>query len=395
MPPVLQFFRIVASGLQLVFLLLRATLLLHGDGQVGIEIVRLLREVHRRAGLDSDALGQRELELQGKAEAKIHVTRDVGAVFAAILRRDVLFCFLVGLFLRLLVVLVDVEERGKLFVGGRACGEFQLALLVIGNGLRHVVAHEIVVAGEVLELLCGHHVGLYGPGLVALLALHLRRRHVALRTAVTLGRGKHHLELCQFLDGLVVVQFGVVVAAIVHERHHIGRYLAGDVLLGEGDQCILDVATRDGDGLVFQVAEILVADGDATSIGIAGLQRDFGRAEVGTHLFRLSIGSTLVAVEQRKIAVDEYLYVGRMAVGEHLVLTHGLVVTNIIQRVVVAYQVALFIDAVNVHTGFAHRLSPLVEQFDIERVVLLEETRTQPVEVHQLAIFMLGQVELG
>ena len=116
MPPVLQFFRIVASGLQLVFLLLRATLLLHGDGQVGIEIVRLLREVHRRAGLDSDALGQRELEFQRNAETKVHVTRDVGAVFAAILRRDVLFCFLVGLFLRLLVVLVDVEERGKLFV---------------------------------------------------------------------------------------------------------------------------------------------------------------------------------------------------------------------------------------------------------------------------------------
>ena len=60
---------------------------------------------------------------------------------------------------------------------------------------------------------------------------------------------------------------------------------------------------------------------------------------------------------------------------------------------VVGHQIAVIIHAVNVHAGFADRLALLVEQLDEQRVVLLEEARANPVEVHQFAVLVFRELE--
>ena len=84
--------------------------------------------------------------------------------------------------------------------------------------------------------------------------------------------------------------------------------------------------------------------------------------------------------------------VGGMAVGKHLVLLVLAVVAQVFQGVVV-YRPAVLVYAVDVHLGIGDRLALVVEQLDEEGVVLLEESRTHPVEVDELAVLMLGELE--
>ena len=82
-----------------------------------------------------------------------------------------------------------------------------------------------------------------------------------------------------------------------------------------------------------------------------------------------------------------------MAEGQDLVLLHFLVIAHVAQCVV-GHIVAFLIHTVHVHVSLRHHLPTVIAEFQVARVVLLEESRANPVEPHHLTVGMLVEPEL-
>ena len=122
------------------------------------------------------------------------------------------------------------------------------------------------------------------------------------------------------LNGLIVQQLGVVIAAVVGKDNLLRGQFFGDVHLLQGYNVVSHFTAHDCYGLVLQVSEVLIADGNATIVGITGTQGNTGRAEVGTDHTRSAVGGTLVTINQWQVVVNKYLHVGWMAVGQYLMV---------------------------------------------------------------------------
>ena len=70
------------------------------------------------------------------------------------------------------------------------------------------------------------------------------------------------------------------------------------------------------------------------------------------------------------------------------------VVADVFERRVV-HLVSFLVDAVDVDGGLIHGCALLVEQLQVQRVVLFEQARTHPVEVHQFAVLVFREFEGG
>ena len=184
------------------------------------------------------------------------------------------------LFLLLLLIEIHIAETREALIGRRRGLERERHFGVVGQVIGQVVAGEEIVAGEVGEHLAAHNLGIDIPEGNLAAALHLSGCHRASRRSASLWTGEGDLHLGKLLRGIVVEQFGILGSAIVHERDGLNRQTPGEIeilLLANG---IVDGIACDRHMYVFHVAQVLVADGNATGIGLSCLQREFRRTEL-------------------------------------------------------------------------------------------------------------------
>ena len=167
-----------------------------------------------------------------------------------------------------------------------------------------------------------HDTGFAGGAGLALLACQ-----AAVGIAATLVGREDELQLNQFIDGTVVEQLRELDASVLKIAEHFRLRATGQATLGYGYNGIFDVVAGDGNEVVVEPTQVLVADGKATAADLPLLQCNLGRAEVMSHNLVVLVGSTLVAVERWQTAVGNDLDVGRMPVGKHSVAVAVLIVT--------------------------------------------------------------------
>ena len=192
------------------------------------QVHRLLQDVDAQARLDLEA-AHVELERRIVRDAQTSFFVALVHLVRLVLGLGAIVCHKHGLRLQLVWIGIDVDEAGDFLVVGAADVENHLAGRILGHHIDQRHPREVVVAAEVGELLCRHHLHLLFFGIVFLSVIDFDDLEVARGIGPTLGHREHALQLCKAFDGNTVDHFRVVDARILHVGHRIDRSLRRQV----------------------------------------------------------------------------------------------------------------------------------------------------------------------
>ena len=328
--------------------------------------------------------------MRGKSQVVACVGKTSGYVVFVVVANVVFIHFLVGCFFHLVTIEVDVSkvwEFGILLVANMQ-GYLRRCALV--DDIEQVEAHEVVIIQERGELRCPYHFCVLLGRFLSDGCRYVCGEELTVGCCASLGNRERSLKLCIAFYNLVVEQFREVVAQVFHIGNGIGLNPSTEVNCIDGAQTVVHPLAYDDGFLVVEVHEVLAADVEAAADGSL-LRSESHLAEVRAD-DALVIDHSRVFVEHRQIAVNENLDICGIAHGDNLVLL-GLAVVAFVLDSRVVDAVAIMIYTLGVDGGILYLLTLLVEQRQIQGVVFLIESRSEPVEVHHLPAFVLVEVE--
>ena len=230
--------------------------------------------------------------------------------------------------------------------------------------------------------------------LLAAFNLGSNQRHAA--DGLCLRAGERQLELGIVLHFHLVEQLQPIVAVVVEEHQRIGLCLERDVDVGDVAQLMVLVVAHHHALCVVERLKVSGTHDDALAVCRLrnGKEPNLTQASFFLNDVCVGVGGTRVFIDCRAHAVGNHLDVSRVAVGQHLERLALRVVAEAAEFDVVD-ALAIQIDSICVDGGSGDNLVLVVEHGEEQRVVAFVETRAYPVEVHQLAVFVLVELEVG
>ena len=149
--------------------------------------------------------------------------------------------------------------------------------------------------------------------------------------------------------------------------------------------------------LVVQASEQLAADGEVGIVDVTHDGHHLCRAALFVDDVRQWVGGTAVFQHRREEAVVvlgwQYLDIGRIAVGNHLMHLEAFVPSEVAHRRTAQHLVAVVVHLHHVHACRADIVAVGLLQLHIQRVEALVKSRAYPVEVHQLTVLVFIEGE--